>query len=71
MCEFDDGVSDFLGWAGGLGECGAACESAYVLFITNQQIGCNIARHFACNMQVIRWAEGLQSWSIATATRRL
>jgi hypothetical protein len=53
MREFDDGVSDFLGWAGGLGECGAACESAYVLFIINQQIGCNTAHHFACNMQAI------------------
>lgn|GEM_PF-3980792 len=71
MREFDDGVSDFLGEAGSLGECGAACESAHVLFIINQQIGCNTARYFACNMQVTRWAERLQSWSIATASRRL
>jgi len=53
MREFDDGVSDFLGEAGGLGECGIACESAYVLFIINQQIGCNTAHHFACNVQAI------------------
>lgn len=53
MRAFDDGVSDFLGWVGSLGECGAACEPACVLFITNQQIGCNAAHHFACNMQVI------------------
>ena len=52
MCAFDSGVRDFLGWAGGLGKCGAACESPHILFIINQQIECNIARHFACNMQV-------------------
>ena len=53
MREFDDCVSDFLGWAGGLGECCAACEPACVLFMINQQIGCNTARHFACNVQAI------------------
>ena len=30
-----------------------------------------MARHFACNLQAIWWAERLQSWSIATASRRL
>lgn len=53
MRAFDDGVSDFLGWVGSLGECGAACESAYILFIINQQIDCDTARHFACNVQAI------------------
>ena len=53
MREFDDGVSDFLGWAGGLGECGAVCEFAHILFIINQQIDCDMARHFTCNLQAI------------------
>lgn len=53
MRAFDNDVSDFLGEAGSLGKCSTARESAHILFIMNSRIECNIARYFACNMQVM------------------